>query len=225
MNHRVPVRPLGAEAMEEGPEEPLVGESAEEAAAQQPEEGQGAEQVAAENPPARRLPDPGQPTPQERVHHELAHLPFRPWCADCVAGRAPDDPHRRQPTEAKPGVPEVSVGYGFIAAERRETATILVVEVSGVKAVMARTVKGKGRADPQAVRWLVEQLRRRGLGRCVLQADGEPAQRGFIKDVVDEACLTCGIGVAGAHSPAYDRQANGAVEKRRRATSRTRSGP
>ena len=213
VNHRVHVRPLGAEAREDGPEERPVGEDAEEAAAQQPEEGQGAEPVVVENPPARRLPDPGQPTPQERADHELTHLPFRPWCADCVAGRAPDDPHRRRPAEAESEVLKVSVDYGFIAAEGQETLTILVVKVSGVKAVMARTVKGKGRADPQAAKWLVEQLRRLGLGRCVLQADGEPAQRGFIKDVVEEACIVSNIGVAGAHSPAHDHQANGAVEK------------
>ena len=61
--------------------------------------------------------------------------------------------------------------------------------------------------------WLVAQLRRLGLGKCVLQADGEPAQRAFIKDVIEEANRVSGLGVAGAHSPAYDHRANGDVER------------
>ncbi len=55
---------------------------------------------------------------------------------------------------------------------------------------MARCVKGKGRADPFAVKWLLDQLRRLGLGRVVLQADGEPAQRRYVKDVIEEAACT-----------------------------------
>ena len=46
-----------------------------------------------------------------------------------------------------------------------------------------------------------------------MQADGEPAQRGFVNDVIEEACRASTIGVAKAHSPAYDHQANGGVEK------------
>ena len=48
-----------------------------------------------EVPAVRGVRDPGQPTREERARHDLTHLPFRPWCADCVAGRAVDDPHRR----------------------------------------------------------------------------------------------------------------------------------
>ena len=51
------------------------------------------------------------------------------------------------------------------------------------------------------------------MGQCVLQADGEPAQRAFVKDVIDEACRVSPLGVASAHTPAYDHQANGAAEK------------
>ncbi len=73
---------------------------------------------------------------------------------------------------------------------------------------MARCVLGKGRADPNANSWTVDQLRRLGVGRCVLQADGEPAQRAFAKDVIDEVCRSSAIGVPPAHTPAYDPQAN-----------------
>ena len=60
--------------------------------------------------------------------------------------------------------------------------------------------------------WAIDQIRRLGIGRCILQADGEPAQRTFVKDVIDEVCRTSAVGVAPAHTPAHDHQANGAVE-------------
>ena len=34
------------------------------------------------------LKDPGQPTQAERDEHDVTHIPYRPWCADCVRGRA-----------------------------------------------------------------------------------------------------------------------------------------
>ena len=181
--------------------------------ARAPQEGQAAEDVAREDPAVRAVPDPGQPTREERARHDLTHLPFRPWCADCVSGRAADDHHRRIAHNAEAGPTKVSVDYGFVSAPEEEQRTILVVKVSGSKVVMARCVKGKGRADPHAVGWMVDQLRRLGLGRCILQADGEPAQRAFVKDVIEEVCRTSSMGVASAHTPAHDHQANGGVEK------------
>jgi hypothetical protein len=170
--------------------------------------------VVEEDPVVRAIRDPGQPTPEEVAAHELTHLPFRPWCPDCVSGRAADDPHRRIVRDADDGVPKVSVDYGFISSDDGEdTRAILVLKVSGTKVVSAKCVSGKGRVDPFAVGWLVDELRRLGLGRCILQADGEPAQRTFVRDVIDEVSRVSTIGVAAAHSPAYDHKANGGVEK------------
>ena len=44
-----------------------------------------------EEPVVRAVRDPGQTIREEREHHELTHLPFRPWCEHCVVGRAPND--------------------------------------------------------------------------------------------------------------------------------------
>ena len=193
----------------------MAGQAAEGVARLQESNPIDAEEAEVEDPAVRAVPDPGEPSRKERAWHELTHLPFRSWCADCVSGRAPDDPHRRL-VRAKTGVelPKVSVDYGFISTPGEDAPrTILVVKVSGCKAVMARCVKGKGRVDPHAVGWLVDQLRRLGQGKCVLQAYGEPAQRTFLKDVLDEVARTCDIGVASAHSPPHDHQCNGGVEK------------
>ena len=48
---------------------------------------------------------------------------------------------------------------------------------------------------------------RLGVGPCILQADGEHEQRAFVEDVIDEVSRICTIGVAAAHSPAHDHQA------------------
>ncbi len=63
----------------------------------------------------RGVRDPGQPTRDERAAHELTHLPFRPWCADCAAGKAADDPHRRAARGEDDGPTKVSVDYGFVS--------------------------------------------------------------------------------------------------------------
>ena len=39
--------------------------------------------------------DPSVPTAAERAAHEATHLPFRSWCAECVAGRRDNTPHRQ----------------------------------------------------------------------------------------------------------------------------------
>ena len=170
---------------------------------------------AIEDHEVKAAPDPGQPSRAEVARHRLTHLPFRPWCPDCVRGRAPDNPHvSGQGGEEEQTVPKVSVDYAFMSLDDdEEVRTILTMKARPSKIVAAKCVKGKGRADPSAVPWLVEQLRRLGLARCVLQADGEPAQRTFVKDVIEEAARVSNIGVAQAHSPAYDHKANGDVER------------
>ena len=112
-----------------------------------------AEEISREEPAVRAVPDPGEPTLEERARHALTHLPFRPWCEDCVSGRASDDPHRRAARQVSAGgFPKVSVDYGFIAEDDGDEdggvqRTILVVKVSGSKVIMARCVQGKGRAE------------------------------------------------------------------------------
>ena len=39
------------------------------------------------------LPDPGAPSRQEVLEHEMTHIPFRVWCPHCVAARAKSMKH------------------------------------------------------------------------------------------------------------------------------------
>ncbi len=44
--------------------------------------------------PARRLPEPGQPTKAMiEEHRDDQHIPYRSWCSECVEGRATGEQH------------------------------------------------------------------------------------------------------------------------------------
>ena len=208
--------PSGEERAEAGEvESPWLGEEdlEEQQLVERREQGSGDEEIlerALEDHPVHAAPDPRKPSSAEISRHRLIHLPFRPWCPDCVVGRAPDDPHAASKRDEEDrALPKVSVDYAFMSLnDEEESRTILLLKAQPSKIVAARCTTGKGRADPEAVPWMIEQLRRPGLARCVMQADGEPAQRTFIKDIIEGAGRVGSTGVAQAHSPAYDHRSN-----------------
>ena len=59
--------------------------------------------------PLRDLRDP---TAAERATDEATHLPFRSWCAECVAGRRDNAPHRRV-LQDKTAVPQILMDHCF----------------------------------------------------------------------------------------------------------------
>ena len=64
------------------------------------------------------LRDPGDPSPQEIAEHNVTHMPYRAWCAHCVAGRGKADPHRRVAEAAKQeGIPVMSADYAFLGQD------------------------------------------------------------------------------------------------------------
>ena len=42
---------------------------------------------------------PEEPSEKEREEHDMTHLPHQAWCPHCVAGKAPNEAHRRQEEE------------------------------------------------------------------------------------------------------------------------------
>ena len=88
----------------------------------------------------RALRDPGTPSKQEREEHELSHLPFRPWCAACIKGRAKDKMSLKlSEAYSGSGIPRVRMdncylteksgeGEGGEEETAGESATVLVVQ-------------------------------------------------------------------------------------------------
>lgn len=100
---------------------------------------------------------PCQPTKAVIEAHEVTHLPYRNWCAHCVAGKEVSSPHRHSDETETIGI-TVSLDYCFMGDEAVEgTPPILVVWDDGHRALWALPVHGKGPTD-QAVTWIVRKL-------------------------------------------------------------------
>ena len=67
------------------------------------------------------VPTPSPPSRQERLEHELTHLPFRSWCELCVKGKCKADQHRATGQLAESEIPVVSVDYAFMSDRGKPT--------------------------------------------------------------------------------------------------------
>ena len=87
---------------------------------------------------------PYSPTLQEREVHEATHLPYRSWCAVCVAGRRDNAPHRTvKPQEHQ--VLEVGTDYCFMRRRVEEdTTTVVVTKDRDSRAIRAHALKFEG---------------------------------------------------------------------------------
>ena len=65
--------------------------------------------------PPRAVRDPGQPTQAMIDEHNLSHIPFRPWCAACVRGKAKNKPSLTVKGDfAESVLPRVRLDYGLL---------------------------------------------------------------------------------------------------------------
>ena len=67
--------------------------------------------------PTRALKSPGQPSVEEKSAHEVHHLPYRPWCPECVEARGVDDPHHRLPALDEYATPRVMLDIFFVGPD------------------------------------------------------------------------------------------------------------
>ena len=62
--------------------------------------------------PAR---SPVEPTEEEKAARSVTHVPFRSWCAACVASKAASAPHRRVEGD-EGGPPRIEIDFLFLTA-------------------------------------------------------------------------------------------------------------
>ena len=75
------------------------------------------ERAAEEAPGPVVAPAPCEPTAEERTAHAATHLPYAPWCAECVMGRGREDRHERQgrgDEQQGQGIPVIYCDYCFL---------------------------------------------------------------------------------------------------------------
>ena len=59
---------------------------------------------------------PYSPSRQERMEHEVSHLPFRSWCAHCVRGKSKSRGHYAHSDEDS-SIPVIGFDYAFLSKE------------------------------------------------------------------------------------------------------------
>ena len=166
------------------------------------------------------------PSQADIDEHNIDHLPFRCWCAECVNGRGRERPHTRVPGRRK--IPTLAFDYCFISKDgvhTRDEWKAMPEDAAGVKVLVAReittkctfahVVKCKGLDDERfAVDCLVRDVEWLGFSRIMLRSDNERAIVALLKESLKAIRVEVdGIEqVAEEHPPEYDPQANGAVE-------------
>ena len=141
-------------------------------------------------------------------------MPFRSWCAECVAGRRDNPPHRHVQQEEN-AVPEILMDYCFVRREEEtettQTTTILLMKDRYSRAIQAWVVEQKG-ADLDASRAAsraVDGIRRLGhRGRLIIKTDNEPA----ILALKEEIMKNLDTGAIPVESPPRESESNGAAE-------------
>ena len=127
---------------------------------------------------AKPMCDPGALMAAERTEHEATRLPFRSWCAECIAGRR-DNPQHRHVDHDDDVVPEVLIDYRFIRREEEtDVVTVLIIKDRLSRAIQAWVVeqKGVGLDASEAVKSAVDGIRSLGhQGQLLIKTDTEPA--------------------------------------------------
>ena len=97
------------------------------------------------------------PTVSEIVAHNRSHTPYRSWCKHCVAGRAPNLPHRPRRPDQGALKNEIAADYCFLRNAARDVSQPVLVardRRTGIYIAHAVPFKGAG------VEWIAKQMLR-----------------------------------------------------------------
>ena len=139
------------------------------------------------------LPSPMEPTPKQVEEHNLAHMPYQPWCKWCVMGKCPGRRHlqrsRRPQEEVEDGVPKIVMDYMFMSSrDQDKMSPILVIKDMKSKRIFAHAVPSKGAANQWVVKKVVDDIDQLGYGwtRVLIRSDQEPALLDVKRQVREE---------------------------------------
>ena len=159
---------------------------------------------------AKGIPAPRQPTEQERMEHELTHLPYRSWCPLCVQGKGRADNHPKQ--HSKTPVIQVDITYYKSIRETKTTPVLTAVDVE-TGMCMAAQIEDRTHHMQYLSTCLQQFLMECGrtqatLNNTVIQSD----QEDFLKALLKMTATAVG-NIAVREAPAYTSQAQGSVER------------
>ena len=162
----------------------------------------------------KKVQDPREPSEEERIEHEMTHLPYRSWCRHCVRGRGKQMPHHEGAQETS--MSEVHVDFGFLGREEdpHKSLPVLVAKERTSKMLMSAAVPRKTTGTYIAKR-VVGFLREVGClhGDMVMKSDQEPALRSVVEDVGRLKAAEGGGRYVAEYSPVGASQSNGMIER------------
>lgn len=167
--------------------------------------------------PSIGLKRPELPSWEELRDHEKLHIPFRDWCKHCVMGRARNDPHFKDRSQASE-VPRISWDYMYMheegAHKRRpdivkgEGLPILVFKDNISKATTARVAPSKGDCEYTIKRATHDMTHLLGYKKMIFKGGQEPA----LQSMMDTVGRHVGDQIVSEQSPVGESQSNGDIE-------------
>ena len=158
------------------------------------------------------------PTKEAQEAHNKCHIPFRPWCRHCVAGRKPNWPHRKTRGPRPAGAtPEVHMDYCFFRNKAgEESMPTIVLRERDSKALAAHVVPYRGGDNDWTVAQVLRDFKNWGIkGDVALRHDQEDSLVCFVAEVVRErqkAGLTTGARQFQENSAVGESESNGFIE-------------
>ena len=126
------------------------------------------------------VPEPKQPTAEERQRHELTHYPSMPWCLHCIAGKGKERAHHRM-REPEQALDQhlivadfclINTAAGGIADAAEEFSSTLVVVERDSGSIAAAALPSK-EATAYAAEFIPSFIDRCGITNATLRTDGE----------------------------------------------------
>ena len=126
------------------------------------------------------------PSQEEIDLHRLTHLPFRSWCAECVAAKSKESPHKILPAKSSQEEwPTIAVDFMFTSTTGCDDppSVVLIGIDSWTRWVEAYPIPRKGgqQSTERCVEGLVQMSCQPGYSQVTIKGDNESTMKSFKK--------------------------------------------
>ena len=162
---------------------------------------------------ARAIPAPRQPTPQERMEHNLTHLPYRTWCPICTKSKGRADNHPQQQQHSKQPVVQADFTYIKAYGDKQVVPVLTAIDAETGMA-MAVQVQNKSQQLHYLVKCLQTFLYECGRAQAILSPTTlHSDQEDYLIQLLKATASAMGGNIAVRQSPTYSSQSHGSVER------------
>jgi len=149
------------------------------------------------SPPSKVAPQPRGPSQQERDDHEVDHIPFRAWCAKCVAGKSPDMVHQKKKdfSDEPQKIPVIEFDYSFLSDSKSDPEsklTMLVAVDSVYESITSIFVQKKGASDEYVMQSMLQYIESLGFKEAELKCDQEASTVDIMNSLI-RRCKSCAL--------------------------------